>query len=827
MPRRKRYTHAPKRKRSILKPMLVLFFVVLFVVALGSALAGAVLVRGLPNPFEISERKVAESTKIYDRTGKILLYEVHGEEKRTIVPFDRISQRLKDATIVAEDFNFYTHAGVDVRSILRAVFIDVLSGTKAQGGSTITQQLVKNAFLTPEKTITRKIKEAILSYKIEKSYTKEEIFTFYLNQIPYGSNAYGTEAAAQTFFGTSAAALTLNEAALLAALPKAPSYYSPYGQHKEKLIARKNNILDRMRKVGFITDQDLSQAKQELLVFQKQRADMKAPHFVAYVKNYLEEKYGANYVENAGLKVYTTLDYELQKTAEEIIARSGEENEKKYGAHNAALAAIDPSTGQLLTMVGSRDYFALEREGNYNVTTSKNRQPGSSFKPIAYAAFLQKGFTPDTVLFDVKTEFSADPAQSYAPSNYDERFRGPVSAKSSLAQSLNVPSVQVLYLAGIEATVTLAHAMGVTTLNDLGSLGLSLVLGGGEVPPLDMAYAYGVFANDGVRQEKTFLLKIEDAHGKTIEKWTPKAKTVLEPNIARTITSILSDNTLRSPVFGERSPLFFENAQVAAKTGTTQNYRDAWVVGYTPSISAAIWVGNNDGTSMAKGGAGIAAAGPIFHAFMEQAIRIKGSAPFFPPDPIQSAKPLLNGDYIGEVVVEIDKDSQKLITARTPPNKIEKKAFKEIHSVLHYIDKNDPLGEAPKNPQDDSQYYNWEVAVRDWIAENKTFSIPLNIPPTQYDDIHTELNTPRITVVEPLPYTAVSDAFYARVSVSSPFTLKEVSFFLEDALAHTDSAYPYEAMVDASALPVGPHTLTVHAYDIYDNVGSYELPFMR
>lgn len=827
MPRRKRYIHTPRKKKSIVKTVLVLFFGALFVAAGAGAIVGAALLRDLPDPFEISERTVAESTKIYDRTGTVLLYEVHGEEKRTIVPFSNISQRLKDATIVAEDFNFYTHAGVDLRSILRAVFVDIIRGTKAQGGSTITQQLVKNAFLTPEKTITRKIREAVLSYKIEKSYTKEEIFTFYLNQIPYGSNAYGAEAASQTFFGKHAADLTLNEAALLATLPKAPSYYSPYGQHKEDLVARKNNVLERMQKVGFITEQDLDQAKQEPLAFQKQRADMQAPHFVAYVKNYLEEKYGSNYVEKAGLKVYTTLDYELQQSAEEIVARIGEENEKKYNATNAALAAIDPSTGQLLTMVGSRDYFDIEREGNYNVTTSKNRQPGSSFKPLAYAAFFQKGFPPDTVLFDVKTEFSADPTQTYIPFNYDERFRGPVSVKSSLAQSLNVPSVQVLYLAGIENTIALAHELGVTTLNDPSAVGLSLVLGGGEVPPLDMAYAYGVFANDGVRQEKTFILKIEDANGKTIEKWSPKPKEVLAQNIARTITAILSDNTLRAPVFGERSPLFFENAQVAAKTGTTQKYRDAWVVGYTPSISTTVWVGNNDGTPMERGGAGIAAAGPIFNAFMKKAIQIKGSLPFPSPSPIQSMKPFLNGSYIGETTVKIDKDSQKLITERTPPNKIEEKTFKEVHSILHYVDKNDPLGDIPQNPQTDPQYYNWEVAVRDWIAENKTFTIPAETPPTQYDDIHTERNTPRITITDPLPYTAVSDAFYARASVIAPFPIKEVSFFLDGAFASSDFQYPYEAMLSSPALSSGPHTLTVHAYDMYDNVGLHSVPLTR
>ncbi|MEK7493760.1 MAG: penicillin-binding transpeptidase domain-containing protein, partial [Patescibacteria group bacterium] len=375
-----------------------------------------------------------------------------------------------------------------------------------------------------------------------------------------------------------------------------------------------------MQKVGFITEQDLAQAKDEPLLFQKQRADIKAPHFVMYVKSYLEEKYGANYVENAGLSVYTTLDYDLQRAAEEIVARVGADNEKKYHAQNAALVAVDPKTGQLLAMVGSRDYFDIERDGNYNVTTSKNRQPGSSFKPFAYAAFFEKGFTPDTVLFDVKTEFSADPTQSYMPFNYDERFRGPVSAKSSLAQSLNIPSVKVLYLAGIDATLNLAHAMGITTLTDRSLIGLSLVLGGGEVMPLDMAHAYGVLANDGVRQEKAFLLKVEDAQGKLIEKWAPRSKEVLSKNVARTVSAILSDNALRAPVFGEHSPLFFENAQVAAKTGTTQKYRDAWVAGYTSSVATVVWTGNNDGSPMDKGGAGISAASPLFHSFMEKAI---------------------------------------------------------------------------------------------------------------------------------------------------------------------------------------------------------------
>lgn len=827
MPRRKRYTYTQKKKRSIIKTMLVLFLGGCVFVAAGGAFAFALLARGLPDPFAISERKISESTKIYDRTGTIVLYDIHGEEKRTVVPFSHISQYVKDATIVAEDINFYEHSGIDLKSLVRALFVDITQGKFAQGGSTITQQLVKNAFLSRERTLTRKIKEAILSYEIEKSYTKEEIFGYYLNQIPYGSNAYGVEAAAQTFFGTPASLLTLNEAATLAAVANAPSHYSPYGQYQEELVARKNAILAKMKEVGFVTATDYEKAMREPLLFEKQQANIKAPHFVLFVKNYLEEKYGANYIENAGLKVYTTLDYGLQQTAEEMVATIAAENEKKYHATNAALVSIDPATGQLLTMVGSRDYFDIAHGGNYNVTTSKNRQPGSSFKPFAYAAFLQKGFTPDTVLFDVKTEFSADPSQSYVPLNYDERFRGPVSAKSALAQSLNVPSVKVLYLAGIDNTLALAHDMGITTLTDRSTIGLSLVLGGGEVMPLDMAYAYGVFAHDGVREEKSFILKIEDAAGRTLEQWIPKSKPVLPPNIARTITSILSDNALRAPVFGEHSPLFFENAQVAAKTGTTQKYRDAWVAGYTPFLSTVVWVGNNDGTPMDRGGAGIAAAGPLFHSFMEKAIQLKGPGQFSPPDPIQSAKPILNGSYIAETLIKIDKDSRKLITARTPPNKIEEKAFKDIHTILHYINKEDPLGDAPQNPSNDPQYYNWEAALRDWIAQNKTFTVPTETPPTQFDDIHTERNTPRVTINEPLPYTGISDAFYVRTSVAAPFPIKEVSFSLDGAPVYSDFQYPYETILNAATLSSGPHTLAVHAYDTYDNVGSQEISIIR
>ena len=808
MARQKNYKYKQRKKGRILKK-LALFFLFFFVVV---AIAGAGLflyiIGDLPDPSKINDRKVSESTKIYDRTGTVLLYEIHGEEKRTIVKSDQISQHLKDATIVAEDFSFYEHGGIDYKSIIRAFLIDIYRGRLSQGGSTITQQLIKNSFLSTEKTFTRKIKEIILAIKIEKQYGKEEILELYLNQIPYGSNAYGAESAAQTFFNKKASELTVNEAALLAALPKAPSYYSPYGQNKEELTARKNAILERMRKVGFVGKDEFEKAKSEQLVFAKQKENIKAPHFVMYVKDYLEKRYGADVAENGGLRVVTTLDYDLQKTAEEVVEKYGEINEKKYKARNSALTAVDPKTGQLLAMVGSRDYFNIENDGNFNVATSKNRQPGSSFKPFAYAVFFQKGYSPDMALFDVKTEFSTNPDEPYSPDNYDDKFRGPVSAKSALAQSLNIPAVKVLYLAGIEDTIALAKAMGITTLEERNRFGLSLVLGGGEVRPIDMAYAYSVFANDGVKNDESFILEVKNSKNEILEKWRLKQKEVLPKNIARAISAILSDNSLRAPVFGERSPLFFDNYQVAAKTGTTQKYRDAWVAGYTPTLSVSVWTGNNDGAPMEKGGAGVAASGPMFHEFMEKALRERGSENFIPPEPILISNPLLNGEYAGETKIKIDKDSGKLVTAKTPPQKIEERLFREIHTVLYYINKDDP------------QYQVWESAIQKWLADNPIFADTQSKAPTEYDDIHTDENKPVLTMLNPQNYSAVPESgLSVKISATGRFPIKEVDFFANNMLVSSDFNYPYETNLDLSSAESGEVVIMARAYDKYDNVG--------
>ncbi|MFY9463021.1 MAG: transglycosylase domain-containing protein, partial [Candidatus Sungiibacteriota bacterium] len=496
--------HTKSRTRAFF--ILAIFFVLLF---LGGAASVYSLVRDMPNPSRVGERSVIESTKIYDRTGTIVLYEIHGNQRRSVIPFDQIPDSVKKATLAAEDINFYRHIGIDWRGIARAIVTNITRGNFSQGGSTITQQFVKNSLLGPEKTLTRKIREQILSLLLERNYSKDEIFGFYLNQIPYGANTYGISAAAEYYFNKKPADLTLAEGAALASLPKAPTYYSPYGPRKKELLQRKDWTLDRMADAGLIARADVDAAKLEALVFAPPREAIRAPHFVEYVRDYLNKKYGEQTVEQGGLKVTTTLDWTLQEEAEKIIREGAEANEKLVGASNAALVAIDPQSGDILALVGSRDYLAesLPKGCTAGITctfdpyvniATASRQPGSAFKPFVYATAFKKGYTPETVLFDVATEFNPlcnpdgspgagvrDPKQCYHPQDYDGTFRGPVSMRQAIAQSLNVPAVKVLYLAGIPDSIATAQTMGITTLTQPDRYGLSLVLGGAEVTLLD------------------------------------------------------------------------------------------------------------------------------------------------------------------------------------------------------------------------------------------------------------------------------------------------------------------------------------------------------
>ncbi len=715
--------------------------IILFVVSLGIFGAGAVLLWAatmrLPDFDVFEERKVEQSTKIYDRTGENLLFDLHQNVQRTVVPYDEISRHVKNATVAIEDANFYEHNGLRITSIIRAVLVNLTSVGFSQGGSTITQQVVKNSLLTQEKTITRKIKEWILSLKLERVLSKEEILTLYLNEAPYGGTIYGIEEASRTFFNKSASDLTLAESAYLAALPQSPTYYSPYGNHRDELEKRKNLVLAKMLEYGFITQEEHDDAKVEEVSFEA-RPDMslKAPHFVFYIREYLEKKYGQRALEERGLRVITTLDYDLQKEAEKIALEGALSNEKTFNASNIGMVVTEPKTGQILAMVGSRDYFDKEIDGAVNIALAK-RQPGSAFKPFVYATAFKKGYTPDTVLFDLRTQFSTSckptdigvtTGDCYSPGNYDNVFRGPMSIRDALAQSVNIPAIQALYLAGISDSIKTARDMGISTLADASRYGLTLVLGGGEVTLLDLTSAYGVFANEGVRNPTTGILEIQDNSGATLEKFVDQNTQVLDTNVARSISDVLSDNEARSPAFGERSSLYFPGNDVAVKTGTTNDYRDVWVVGYTPSVSVGAWAGNNDNTPMEKKVAGFIIA-PIWHQLMQLAIEKYPAGSFTPPEPIaEDIKPVLGGVWQGGDIV---KKNGKMYVEQ------------DVHSILHWVDKNDPTGDIPNNPGRDPQYMFWETPVRAWAAQHgytKGALVPINLSSSETSTTTDERN---------------------------------------------------------------------------------------
>jgi 1A family penicillin-binding protein len=653
-------TDLNNRKKSMRKKLLreVFFVCISLGIVVFALMIGWIASLQLPDFNNFENRSIANSTKIYDRTGTIVLYNIHDNVRRTEVPISDMSPYIQKATISIEDAHFYEHNGFRPTSFVRAALANVLTGGYSQGGSTIDQQVVKNALLTREKTISRKLKEIVLALKLDREVPKDTILQIYLNESPYGGTIYGVEEASLSFFNKHAKDLTLTEAAYLAALPQSPTYYSPYGKHRDELEKRKNLVLERMYELGYITEEEKSASQAETANFQQDVSNSgKALHFVMYIREYLEQQYGDDAVQNGGLKVITTIDYNLQKQLEDIVKQGALENEKKYKATNAAAVAIDPKTGQILAMVGSRDFFDTEIPGQYNIALA-DRQPGSSFKPIVYAAAFEKGYTPETVLYDVPTEFSArcDPygnpkpgvsaSACYMPENYDGLFRGPVSLRDALAQSLNVPAVKLLYLTGLNTAVQLAQDMGLSTIQDPARYGLSLVLGGGEVTLLELTNAYGVFADNGIYNPPVGILEVRDSDNTVLEKYTKREKEVLPDSVTSLISSVLSDNVAKIPSYGAitSSPFYFGDRPVAAKTGTTNDYRDVWVVGYTPSVVIGMWGGNNNNTPIDKKVAGLVLA-PIWHKAMAVATATSTIEYFPDPLPNTTSKPILHGDY--------------------------------------------------------------------------------------------------------------------------------------------------------------------------------------
>lgn len=681
--------------------------------------------RQLPDPNRLLGRNVPESTKIYARD-ESLIYEVHGEIKRTLVNLDQISPDLKNATIAAEDKNFYNHAGISFTGLARSAIVDIIYREKRQGGSTITQQFVKNAVLTRDKSFIRKLKEIIIAIELEARFSKDDILKLYLNEIPYGRNAYGIEAASLSYFNKHANELTLAQSAYLAALPQAPSYYNPSGPNFEDLQNRQKYILNQMEELGYITAEQKEAALNEQVVFETVKTAIVAPHFVQYIESYLAEKYGEISLQEGGMKVYTTLDPALQKIAETAVSEGAARN-VSAGGYNAALVAIDPKTGQILAMVGSKDYFGESEpagcvqgksclfEPNVNVATSL-QQPGSSFKPYAYVTAFGREFkySPASMLVDVETNFG-----NYTPRNFNLSQNGPVSMRKALAGSLNIPAVKTIALVGEENVVKTARDLGIDA--PFTDCGLALVLGGCDVKLVDHTAAYSALANEGKRVEKTGIMKVVSQEGQVLEEYEEKSEQVLDPQAVYELVSIMSDNTARSFVFGSNSALTLGNRPVAAKTGTTQDFRDGWAMGFTPSLAAGVWTGNNNNAPMKRDA--VMTAGPIWNKFMKEALADKPIEQFPKPSEIKTVtvdavSGLLPTQYTPEtksevfadyavptkydnvhVPVEIDSLTGLPATDSTPSDR----RVTEIYTVLH--------SERPENAA-------WEQPVIAWALAN-------------------------------------------------------------------------------------------------------------
>lgn len=593
--------------------------------------------RDIPEPGKLANGDIKDSTRILDRNDE-LLYSFYKDYNRIYVPLEDIPENLRNATIAIEDKNFYSNQGFSITGTLRGLLIDPIFKGRASGGSTITQQLVKNALLSPERSPTRKLKELILAIQVDSRYTKDEILEMYLNNIPYGGTAIGVEAASNLYFAKKAKDLTLAESAFLAGLPQLPSYYSPYINDEKAYIGRTEAVLRRMREDGYISKQQEEKTFEEVkkLQFKERRTEsIKAPHFVMYVRQQLVDMFGENLVENGNLAVKTTLDGELQTEAEDIV-KTEFEKFKNYKVNNAAVIVEDVKTGGILVMVGSKDYFDLDNDGNFNASTSL-RQPGSSLKPITYAVALEKGYTASTLLMDVGTEFPVEGQPSYKPVNYDGKYRGPVQMRFALGNSLNLPAVKMLARVGIQPVMQKGYEMGIAnwepTTKNLQNVGLSLVLGGREASLAQITSAYSVFAREGKKKEQFAILEVKDRNGKTLYKHKDEGEEqVLSPEVSFIISHILLDNNARADVFGTRSYLVVPGKTVAVKTGTTDQKRDNWTVGYTPSYAVGVWVGNNDNTPLdPRIASGVTGASPIWNKVMQAALKGKKNEEFKVP----------------------------------------------------------------------------------------------------------------------------------------------------------------------------------------------------
>ena len=818
-----------KPKRPLWRRILLGFGIFFALLILGGALAFGYYAPQLPNPRKITERTVDQSTQIYDRNGT-KLYDFHGDENRTITTYAKISPFITKAVVATEDADFYNHHGFSPKGILRSVLARVVPGfNRAEGGgSTLTQQYIKNALLTDDHSLDRKLRELILAIEIELNYPKNDILTGYLNEISYGGNIYGVETASETFFNKHASDVTLSEAAVLAAIPQAPSYYSPYGSNLDDLFDRKNYVLSRMVTTGAITQAEADEAKKatpnkESPAFSAS-SNLTAPHFVFYVRQKLIEQLGGDPVDaekrldTEGFTVITSLDLPTQRMAEKILADMGPGTIAKYNGTNASLTAIDPKTGEVLAMVGSIDY-EKSKSGNNNFANAP-LQPGSSIKPLVYASAFsptaQTKMNPGSTTFDVQTDFGG----GYKPNDYDGKFRGPISNRSALAGSLNIPTLKNLALGGIDNFLSIARGLGITTFTGTANdYGLSIGLGAGEVRQVELAGAYTAVANGGMRSEVRPILKITKGTQTIKDFAANQPSKALEPEVAYQVTSIMSDNNARAYVFGQRNFLTLPDRPVAAKTGTTENNRDAWTVGFTPQIITAVWVGNNDNNKvMTKGADGSVVAAPIWNKFMTEYHKGKAVQQFMSPPP--SMKQITLDKWSGKLATDVtpegdrvtewlapwqipkDTDSShykvkvvrstgKLATDLTPADQIDEQTFLKV------------TGERPSDP-------NWENPVQAWLAASNL----IKQPPTEKDTAFVAENAPKVSITYPAENGYVQGNFTLKADISGAREIKTTKVNINGVAVTGKEDAPWEYGIGIDRLNPGANVIELIAINV-------------
>lgn len=821
--RKKGYVTSSGKRARRLAALAKLAFLGVVAVFILSLIIIPLFAFNLPSPDKVVRRE-GYSTKILDRNGKVL-YDIFENQRRNPVNLTDVPMYLRQGTVAIEDKNFYKHQGFDPLGMIRGIFNTVTKG-RLQGGSTLTQQLVKNVLLSSERTIFRKIREFILSVQIERKYSKDQILQMYLSEAPYGGNAIGVETASETYFGKKVSELNLVESAILAGFPQRPSTYSPYSSSPKAYVGRTQEVLRRMREDGYITRDQETQARNSLdtVEFQPKGATFKAPHFVQYVQKILEDRYGENVIEQGGLRVTTTLDMELQEKAQQTVSDEIAKVEGNYHITNGASIVINPETGEILAMVGSKDFNAQDYDGQVNVVMSL-RQPGSAIKPITYVTAFKEGYTPSTLLMDVPTTFPGGANQpEYKPENYDGKYRGPIQVRYALGNSINVAAVKMLAMVGIKDVLQTAYDLGITSLpptkETLSRVGLSLTLGGGEVRLLDLTSSYAAFMNGGYKVEPVAVLKVEDQSGKVLEKREPKkGKRVLSEEDAFLIADILSSNEARKDIFGPNSLLNVSGRTIAVKTGTTNDRRDNWAIGGNPNVLVGTWVGNNDNSQMKAVASGVSGASPIWRKILLEALAGKPNAVFKVPGNVITASvdsvsgfrshdgfPSRSeyfrggtepGDDPIHVKLKVCKSDGNLAT----PGDIAGGSYDEKEFFV--FKEEDPTSGS-------SGINRWQEGILSWLT---TQSDPRYHPPTNYCGGGTGESINPVTIDFDSPHdhdSNVSNIFNVKIKASSSTDITEVVLEIDGTRVRTFTGLPYEYEAD---LANGVHTLHTKAKD--------------